>query len=323
MRLIEIYKICMEEFDKIEGYKHFFKSYYSEIEKSDIVDDGGLVESCQLFFPERENEVKNFYEYVNDIFGNIPYFFEVLYQMKQATSDSKTFIYKRKNIFDDFFKKVECIILLFETTGNLNAESIGLDIKIPATDNITEFKKYIDALEFIFTKCPFFQSDEESLRLQDVDSGSIWLIFGIVGASVAVGSKLLNNIAAFIDKCFVIRSHKLTCDRQERDVKNAEIEQEEKEELLKSIRRLYKLQVEAAVKELETVTGHKICDGDERGRAEQSLEKMEKLIDQGLRIYSSIDSPEEIKALFAPLEMHYLEIGKKLEQIEEKNKDTE
>lgn len=301
MRLIEVYKICKKESKQLEIYRI---QIHEQISKTKSVDD--------VF--------KEFYEYMNDVFGNIPFFSEILYKMEQENNINEFYI---EEMLDEITIKVEFIILLYETTINQNAESIGLDIKIPSTDNITELKKYIDALEFIFTKCPFFQCDEESLRLQAVDNGSIWLIFGVVGASVAVGSILLNNIAAFIDKCLVIRSHRLTCDMQEQMVRNAEIETKEKEKLLESINKLYEIQVKAAVKELETDTKHKICDGDERGRAEQSLKKMEKLIDQGLQIYSSINSPEEIKALFAPLEMHYLEIGKKLEQIEEKNKDTE
>ena len=41
-------------------------------------------------------------------------------------------------------------------------------------------------------------------------------------------------------------------------------------------------------------------------------------MDKGLQIYSSIDSPDEVKAVFEPLEMHYLSKKDVLEQIEEK-----
>ena len=199
---------------------------------------------------------------------------------------------------------------------------IGLDIKIPETDNITEFKKYIDNLEFIFTKCPFFQSEETSLKLETVDKGSIWLVIGVVCASATVGSALLNNIAAFIDKCFVIKSHRLTCMAQEQDIKASEYSEKEKEEMLEVVKKLYRIRVSNAIKELEESTGCHIKDGDDRGRAEQSLEKLGKLIDKGMQIYSSIDSPDEVKALFEPLEMKYLSIADELKKITE-NPDEE
>lgn len=163
----------------------------------------------------------------------------------------------------------------------------------------------------------FFQNDEASLKLQSVDSGSIWLIFGVVG-SVAVSSVLLNNIAAFIDKCFVVKSHKLACDRQEQEIKAAEIEEAEKEELLRNIRKLYKISVKNAIKDSEKSTECYINDGDEMGRVEQSFVRMGKLLEQGLQIYSSSDSPKEVKAVFEPLEMHYLSMDKLSERIEEK-----
>lgn len=58
----------------------------------------------------------------------------------------------------------------------------------------------------------------------------------------------------------------------------------------------------------------------EFGRIEQCFEKMGVLIEKGLQIRASIDSPSETKALFEPLEMKYLEIGNTLKLLE-KNKE--
>jgi len=267
-------------------------------------------------------EYKEFYNYVDFNLDGVPYISELNRKLKGCIDKEGDNLSSLKRHVEKICDGVCCIISLYEFIEKRDANSIGLDIKIPETDDITELKKFIDGLEFIFTKCPFFQNNKESLKLQAVDNGSIWLIFGVVGVSVAAGSVLLNNIVAFIDKCFVVKSHKLTCEMQKQHIENEEMEQNEKHELLKSVDKLYKIGVKNVIKELEVGTGYQIQDGDEMGRVEQSFDRMIKMLDQGLQIYSSIDSPEEVKALFKPLEMQYLSIAKGLERIEEKS-DTE
>lgn len=135
---------------------------------------------------------------------------------------------------------------------------------------------------------------------------------------------MLNNIAAFIDKCYVIKSHKQICERQEQEIEKSDCDQKGKEEILKSIRMLYKISVDNTIKDLESITGYNIQDGDERGRVEQSFDKLTKLLDKGMQIYSSIDSSQEIKAIFAPIEMRYLSVADELKKIEEKtNTETD
>lgn len=215
--------------------------------------------------------------------------------------------------------KMNTILAVCESMDLHIRETPGLDMKIPDCDNFTDFKKIINEIEFIVTKCPFAQHETESLRFEGVDVGTQWISFAISGvAAVATGSILLNNIAAFVDKCIIIRSHYLTTKQQKLEIERSSIEQGEKDELLKNINRIYKIHIENTIKELEKETGCKISDGDERGRAEQSLQKMGELIDKGLQIYSSIDSPKETKALFEPLEMKYLSIEQELKAIEDK-----
>lgn len=312
MRPREAYEICKREEEKIQRYeKEIAECYFNITDEKYLL---RYVRACQ-----------NFYRYVKENLGSMPFIAQVLNIVRENIDDADS---SNANVLwnsiNEVCRRIRCIISMYDTSHNLNEKYIGLDIKIPKIDNITELKRFIDDLEFVFTKCPFLQDDEESLKLQSVDNGSIWLIFVVVGASVAVGSVLLNNFAAFVDKCFVIKSHKNTCDMQKLQIKNEEMEQKEKEVLLESINKVYKISVNKAIKELQVSTGHQIQDGDEMGRAEQSFDKMIKMLDQGLQIYSAINSPEEVKALFKPLEMHYLSIEKGLERIEDKeNTDSE
>ena len=224
----------------------------------------------------------------------------------------------------ELLSKMKAIINIYESLGLSQEETIGIDVKLPVTGDFSDFKKVIDDLEFIFTKCPFFGSKTENLRFDGLDIGSTWLTFAITGTSVLVtGSILLNNIAAFIDKCIALKSHRLTIQQQKEEIEKSRREQKEKEEIITYLDRVFKIQVENAIKELEEIAEYELSDGDEKGRVVQSFEKLEKLIDKGLQIYSTIDSPPEVKLLFKPLEMKYLSIVEELEAIEKKDNEEE
>lgn len=311
MRSREIYNICKKELKVLDKFLYNIRNYYQEVlaNKENV--------SAIIRF---NDEYKSFYDYANKTFGDIHLLTRIFYEIGPVVeTDLEKEMSMKNNAVREFIRTVDCIVSLYEPTEEQDEENLGLDIKIPETDNITELKTYIDGLEFIFTKCPFFKSNEASLILRNVDNGSIWLIIGVTYASMVAGSALLNNIAAFIDKCYVIKSHKSTCKRQEQEIEKSNCDQKEKEEILKSIRMLYKISVDNAIKDLENATGYNIQDGDERGRVEQSFDKLEKLLDKGMQIYSSIDSPQEIKAVFAPIEMHYLSVTDGLKRIEEKS----
>lgn len=218
------------------------------------------------------------------------------------------------------------IMRLYEKMGMNTENKIGIDIKLPRYNDFGEFVSYLNSLEFIFTKCPFLQAKDEKLEFENVDIGSTWLTFLVTGTVLTTGSILLNNIAAFIDKCIILRSHYLATKKQKQDLEKEEKDIKEKEIILEYIDNLYKKEVDAAIQELEEVTKYKLenKDGDERGRTEQCFEKMGKLIDKGLQIYSTIDAPDETKQLFKPLEMQYLGIMDKIKLLEKKeNKQDE
>ena len=201
-------------------------------------------------------------------------------------------------------------------------ERIGIDIKLPKYRDFSEFVQYVNDLEKILTKCPFLQAENEELVFDNVDVGSTWLSFVVVAnIAIAGGSVLLNNIAAFVDKCIVLRSHYLTLKKQKAQLESDERTEAEKETIRKYLEDMYKMQVDAAIKELEETTGHKVenKDGDENGRINFCMEKMGALIDLGLQIHSSIDSPKETQVLFEPLEMKYSRISDSLKLLEKKS----
>ena len=308
MKLGDIYIQCKKNYDAVArlGITDIGKGYQiTELKK-------GRVEFDDLSHIECLKEpYNNFMKIIKDKFTNTSY----------ISSDEVAIEYESRRT--RLLSAMECIIKMCEEIGLNTRKTIGLDIKFPMNGNFTDFRKNIDELDFVLTKCPFFQHEKERLQFDNVDVGSFWLTFMVVGV-VGVGtSVLLNNIAAFIDKCIIIRSHYLTIEMQKAELEKAKIDQNTKEEVSKGIDRVYKIMVDNAINELEEITKCDIKDGDERGRAEQSLEKMVKLIDKGLQIYVTIDAPKETKALFEPLEMHYLEVSNKIKLLEKKSKESE
>lgn len=218
-------------------------------------------------------------------------------------------------------KTMDVIVDLYETMGMNTDDERGLDIKLPKFNDFSEFVKYIEDIEFVLTKCPFLQDDNEKLIFENVDIGSTWLTFFVVGGISLFGvSVLLNNVAAFIDKCIVIRSHYLTIQQQKNELEAEKSDEAEKRIISKYLDNLYKKEVDSAIKELEETTKHKVKndDGDEFGRIEQCFEKMGNLIEKGLQIRANINSSKETRALFEPLEMKYIEVDNTLKLLEKK-----
>lgn len=304
MKLENIYFLCKKYYNRIATVDLVYSNYQYMIRVGDKLEETteklNKIECLQKDIECFLESIKKLLEYHESQKSNALY---------EKFCDAKKIL----------LTKISTIVDMYESIAGNKEKIPGIDIKIPDTNNFTDFKKIIDEIDFIITKCPFFQHETESLQFAGIDVGTQWLSFVISGmAIVTSGSILLNNIAAFIDKCIIIRSHYLTTESQKQEMERSKANQNEKDELIKTINKIYKIQVDNAIKELEEITGHTISDGDERGRVEQALQKTGDLIDKGLQIVASIDVKQETKVLFEPLETHYLSIENKLKVIEDK-----
>lgn len=210
------------------------------------------------------------------------------------------------------------MIDLYESMGFEENSAQGIDIKLPECKDFQEFRKCIDELDFILYKCPFFKSDEEHLQFESMDVGSLWITILAVSTVGVSASVLLNNIAAFIDKCYVIKSHQLTIKQQEVIYGNMETDQKTKEQYLDGLKLVYDQIVKSTVVELEEITNIKLEDGEQVGIVSQAFDKTISLLDKGLQIYTTIDTPREVQNLFEPLEMKYVDVAKPIEKIVQK-----
>lgn len=304
MDINQIYAICKENYNFIQEIRieEISKYEYKLSNAENILEVIGLLESTKYFD------------------GPLDYFKKIIITFDGGKiSTNSSYKSKFNEIQERLLLAMNFVIKTYESVKKHEEIMPGLDIRLPINENFTEFRKNIDDLEFVLTKCPFFQNDTENLRFKSVDQGSVLLTFVVTSVGILSVSVLLNNIAAFIDKCLIIRSHYLTIQEQKRMIERSNMEQKAKEEIINALDKTYKILVDEGIRELAETLNYKIKDGDEMGRTEQAVERLNNLIERGMQIYATFGTPEETKALFAPIEMKYLDFVKDVKSIVENN----
>lgn len=288
MRLYNIYYLCKELVDVFKddrimpstresGYYIInFEDYWSAVES---------IQNIELFKP-----------LTNDLYEAIP----LLSRKKtnvEVSSDIKTIFH---SINSKIKHKMSVIIDLYESM-NLSKNPVGIDIKIPQCENLKEYIKYLEEIDFIFTQCPYLLHKDEKIKFSTIDIGSQWLnfIIELSAGSVAV-FYILNNLALILDKIIILKSHYNSVKQQEEDLKIAknkvELSETEKE-IFDTLKRHYMSEITSSLeKEISPLE-----DGDQRGRLEKSIEKLCNLLDKGVEIYASIDAPNDVQVLFPTL----------------------
>lgn len=313
MRLRNIYIICRDNITAID------KISFTQLtgNNSGYYQVSGWGEASKVIFNELLS-IDFLKEKAEALIKCVPEILRVSDSFKVSSSEWNKISNARKTLRESMAD----VIALYESMKLEVEEPLGVDIKLPNCKDFAELKKCIDDLDYILYKNPLFRDETENLEFKTMDVGSLWLTFAVIGASVITASVIMNNLAAFIDKCVIIHSHKLTTQQQKILVETMQMEKDAKETFLKNLEQLYKEQVAKVVSELERETNITLQDGEERGRVEQAFEKMNVLLEKGLQIYSTIESPQEVKALFEPLEMKYLSVSNGIKLIEEKEEEA-
>lgn len=299
MNLSNIYKLSCSTVDAISDLK------CTESKEAGCVNVSGWLNAKETILKLKELEY--FKESCDLLWNSVPSYYKDEKEFSVTKQRWNEILINRNNLH----RKIRDVIELYESMGFDRDKSVGLNIKLPNNMDFSDFTNALKDLEFIFTKCPFICNLEEKLQFKNVDIGSTWLCFAIVGIATTGVSMIANNIAALIDKAIIIKSHLLSIEQQEERLKAIVSDREKKEEAMNIVTESYKQMKEECwstnIEELTASTGVKLADGDEKSRTEQSLKKLGVLIDNGLKIYSSIDAPEEVKILFPPLEIKQVE----------------
>ena len=307
MRLYNIYYVC--------------KLYYPNIAQTEIVDMnskeieikdwGKCKEALDVFL-----SIECLKDKANNVYKILSPYERALDRLIVSSVKKTSFVHRLNSLIIS----VERILKLYETL-ELGETKSGIDVKIPKCESLKEYMGYLKEVDFVFTQCPFLLHEEEQIKFNNIDVGSQWLAFAIVGVSGSF--YILNNLAKLIQKVIEIQSNIRVCKQQEFVLDEYKRKGEIADEVIDVFKKMKAELLSGCVADLEDDIGP-LKDGEERGKVEKSLEKLAELIDKGVEIYSSIETPKDIKVLFPMSENNVLlpdNIVKLLEEKSGENKE--
>lgn len=228
------------------------------------------------------------------------------------------------NTFNEFvtsykklIAKLEGVVDLYESMRD-GISKPGIDIKVPTCDSLKDYINILDDINFVITQCPYLKDENEEIRYIGTDVGSDWITFAIVMSStVSASFVILNNLASIMNKAISLKSNKKILDMQEEILMSMQLKNNIAKETMDAFEEMKKLTYKKYIDELQDEIG-KLKDGDEEGRVTKSLEKLANLIDKGVEIHTSIETPKEIKVLFPFVEPQQSLPDSLLKYIEDK-----
>lgn len=312
MKLRNIYVACKRSLEPIGGMHFIQERNTANVMKYYISGWNAAQEAILINL----KEIKFLENKITALINAVPQALITMDKFEVSQGNLESIKIRHKNLL----ASVQDVVDLYESMGLEENSTPGIDIKLPECKDFQELRKCIDELDFILYKCPFFKSDEEHLQFESMDVGSLWITILAIIVGGATTSVLLNNIAAFIDKCYVIKSHQLLIKQQEAIYENMNADQKTKDQYLAGLKIVYDELVKGTVEELEKTTNIKLEDGEQIGIVSQAFDKTISLLDKGMQIYATIDTPREVQNLFEPLEMKYIDVPKVIEKIAQKDK---
>lgn len=219
----------------------------------------------------------------------------------------------------DILKTAAEIIIKLYDSLEVGEASSGLDIRIPQCSSLADHISILKDIDFILTQCPYVTKSDERISFKSIDIGSQWLTFMIDGTVAAgFGWALLQMIASLVNKAIELRSRLTMCKMQELFYEEEKERRKISQDTIKDLRKYRKAILDEAVKEIEGEYGV-LSDGEEQGKMEACLEKMAMLIDKGVEVYASIDTPRDMRALFPMAENNAILPDNLLKMIEKKD----
>lgn len=215
--------------------------------------------------------------------------------------------------------KLDAVISLYESMRDGESKP-GVDIKIPKCRDLKEYISILKDIDFMLYQCPYLTNKEEELRYRGTDVGSEWITFALISAGAGTTFYILNNLAALVNKAIGLKSNNKVFEMQENILDAMKQKNEVAAETIDVFKKMKEIAYENCVKELESEIGE-LKDGEERGKVSRTLEVMGNLIEKGVEIYTSIETPKEVKVLF-PFSDSQVEIPESLmKYLEDKSKE--
>ena len=202
--------------------------------------------------------------------------------------------------FNTLICKIKTVVNLYESMGG-GESSPGVDIKIPYCRDLDEYISILKDINFILYQCPYLSRSDEELRFNGTDIGSEWITFVLTTSGITAGAGcafyILNRLAALINKAIALRSNADVFKMQEEMIKSMQDKNEIMSETLDVFKKMKDLTIKKYVDELKEEYGD-LNDPEEQDKVSKTLEKLVYVMDKGVEIYTSIETPKEIKVLF-------------------------
>jgi len=289
VRLYTIYTLCKENIDKLENCE--ITSKYENGKSVTVVRrwlnaKEALSNLCAI--KAFKTEIMKIYEAVPTVYRDADWW--------ENYFNSYSFAYQFGKIKD----KLQAIIDVYESFG-FEEQEIGIDVKLPDGD-FSEFIGNVRSLEFIINQCPVLKREDGEIKFSNVDVGSTWLSFFVIGGGALM---LAKSFAALLDKAIILKSHYTQTKMQEEQLRAMKLGNDTLEASLNTFKLLNENYMDDALDALEK-EGEPYKNGEERDKTKKTLEKLIDLLDKGVEIYSSASSPKEIQLLFPTLETEKL-----------------
>lgn len=233
---------------------------------------------------------------------------------------------------------VQSVLFFYDSaTPSSNNMINGFDVKMPQTNDFSEFIKNISDFNKVLNQCPYLKTENEAIKFNKTDSGSVWFEFLVehIGEAVGIASGatfVVHNLAKIVDKCVQIKSHRITCRQQEELVRKASIENDFLEDILEKNEKLLNVitlkltdelmdEFEKPLSEINDENYEHILN-ERRISLKFCLESLTSLMEKGMEIYASIDAPKEVKDLF-PASEELKSFPEQQKRLEESIEDDE
>ena len=268
MRLYGMYYTCKK-----------YVGYVKEMKVDDRTASGNVIWSIKAWREKsialnELGKINPLRAYARKMYETIPIVYRDRDDFDITETTKNSFITAREKLI----VAMETIIDMYETINpnKMTNEEYGFDIKMPEFDELGEFAKCIEDLNFVIKQCPYLNDKDGQIKYGTIDVGSTWLTF---------------------DNAIKMKSRITTVKMQEEALRTLEIKDELAAEVLETYKKANQVLTQNSVTELERELGE-LKDGEERDKAGKTLEKLAFWLDKGMQIYSAIDAPTEIKDVF-------------------------
>lgn len=299
MRLYTIYKICKENIEEICNCETHLR--YEQ--KDFTLSVQGWIAAKQAL--ENVYAIDAFKEIAQELYNAVPIMYKELNEWEVVSKCDRNFSSNLLTLKNE----MQGIIKVYESFGYSN-NMLGIDVKMP-TDDFSDFVNNMKSLEYILYQCPLLNVDDAEIEFSNVDVGSTWFNFILKGSGA---NFLAQQIAKLVDQALAIKSHWVAIKQQEEMLHTMEL----KNEMLESVKTTFDIMREAVMKNsLDELKSEDATykNGEERDKTKVALEKMVDLLDKGMEIYASIDTPSEVQVLFPQMQGQSVLEGKTLKLL--------